>query len=136
VTNLSRNLALLASLALIGIVTLHPQQEHHEAQLTELDDIVEALMRSDVWFVFDDAVEAVANVLLFMPLGAALALRGVSVRKAALYGSLLSVTVECMQLLFVPGRTVSLDDVLLNTVGAMAGGALVSAVLPARRRTT
>ncbi len=135
-SNLSRNLALLASLALIGVVTLHPQPEHHEAQLTELDDIVEALLRSDVRFVFDDAVEAVANVLLFIPLGAALALRGVSVRKAALYGSLLSVTVECMQLLFVPGRTPSLDDVLLNTVGAMAGGALVSAVLPARRPTT
>ena len=77
-------------------------------------------------------LESVANILLFLPFGASLGLRGFSIRKTALYGFVLSAAVEGAQLLFVSGRTTSLDDVLLNSLGAVLGGALVSRYARAR----
>ena len=69
----------------------------------------------------------ILNVLLFVPLGAALALRGVSVGRTVLAAVALSASVELAQLLVVSGRTTSVDDVLLNTAGAWLGHAVLSA---------
>lgn len=123
---MARNLALLASVALIAALTLTPRGGDNLVELSELDDIVEAFRHSDKRFLLDFLMEAAANVLLFLPFGASLRLRGYSIGKTALYGFVLSVLVECAQLLFVSGRTTSLDDVLLNTLGAVLGQALLS----------
>ena len=55
-----------------------------------------------------------ANILLFAPLGAALAYAGLRVGQAALVGISLSVGIEIAQLLLMPGRTTAVDDVILN----------------------
>ena len=68
----------------------------------------------------------VANALLFLPLGAALSLLDFRLRTTVLIAFSVSALIEITQL-FVPGRTTAVDDVLLNTLGALLGHALVSA---------
>jgi VanZ like family len=60
------------------------------------------------------------NILLFMPLGAALARRGTPRIRVFLFGLLLSGTIECAQF-FIPGRDPSVSDVIANTCGAVLG---------------
>ena len=103
--------------------------------ITELDEIVGALHRSDNLSVLASLLEAGANVLLFLPFGAALALRGFSIGKTVLYGFVLSAAVEGAQLLFVSGRWTSADDVLLNSLGAVLGQVLLWRYIPARMPT-
>jgi len=79
-------------------------------------------------------LEAAANVLLFVPFGAALGLRDFSIGRTAGCGLALSAAVEGAQWLLIPGRTTSLDDVLLNTLGAVVGHALLTRLMPTRVR--
>jgi hypothetical protein len=73
----------------------------------------------------DDALAGVIqNVLLFLPLGAALALGGMRGLRLAAAGALLSITVECAQQ-WIPGRDPSLGDVCFNTLGTAMGGLLL-----------
>jgi glycopeptide antibiotics resistance protein len=51
-------------------------------------------------------------------------------------GLALSVTVEFLQLLLVPGRTTAIDDVLLNTLGAVLGQALFCRYVPRESAAT
>lgn len=118
---MGRSVALLASLAVILAVTLTPRGGGNVLQVSQLGDVVEALRESDKPFLLDFLLEAAANVLLFLPFGAALGLRGFSIGKTALHGFVLSAVVECTQWLLVSGRTTSLDDVLFNTLGAVLG---------------
>lgn len=64
--------------------------------------------------------DALLNLALFAPLGAALARRGVGVRAAVALAAALSASVELAQLL-VPGRDPSPPDLLFDTLGAAAG---------------
>ena len=121
-----RNVSLLASLALIVALTLGPTGGDHVVEISELGDVVKALGRSDTSYLLHFSLEAAANVLLFMPFGAALYMRGFSIGRTALYGFVLSAAVEAAQLLLISGRTTSLDDVLLNTLGAVLGQVLLS----------
>jgi hypothetical protein len=68
--------------------------------------------------------DVLINVLLFVPLGAALAAAGVSQPRCVLGGALLSAGVEFAQL-YIPGRDPSLGDVVSNTVGSGVGAVLV-----------
>ena len=68
-----------------------------------------------------------ANILLFLPLGAALGLSGRKIRTALIGGALLSIMVELLQNV-VPGRTPGVRDVLSNTLGAGLGAFLVVGV--------
>lgn len=87
-------------------------------------------------------VESLLNALLFVPLGAALALL-LSRRLwilAPMIGLAISITVECTQEL-IPGRVPSAADILWNGVGALAGAVvagllrlIVGGVGPHRRR--
>jgi VanZ like family len=63
---------------------------------------------------------ALGNVLLFAPLGAALGLRRLPRTYAVLLGIALAGMVEAIQL-HVPGRTTSVDDVILNGLGVFVG---------------
>ncbi len=60
------------------------------------------------------------NVLLFVPLGAALAWAGERGRTALGAGALLSLGIEVAQLA-IPGRDSSLSDVVSNTIGSLVG---------------
>ena len=71
------------------------------------------------------------NILLFMPLGAGIALaidrdRTSSWLIAALCGFFASVCVESLQI-FLPGRTANVSDVLGNSLGSLSGLACVRA---------
>lgn len=71
--------------------------------------------------------QVVGNLLVFFALGA-----GAPVRFAALasparllaLGAVCSLAVEVIQHLFIAGRVFSVDDVLVNAVGCLLGGAL------------
>ena len=72
----------------------------------------------------------IGNVVLFAPLGAVLRARGAELGQATVRGLALSLAIELTQL-GIPGRTTSVDDVLLNTLGVVVGY-LLAARWPAR----
>jgi glycopeptide antibiotics resistance protein len=127
------DVALVSSVVSILALTLNPITHRvtggaHELQFVPIRDIVESLKVRDKRLMLEEA----SNILLFLPLGAALRLRGFAIGKSALIAFALSGTVEVAQLLFVSGRTTSVDDVLLNTAGAGLGYALLSLWVPPR----
>ena len=65
------------------------------------------------------------NSALFMPLGAALALRGQPRRRIVLFAALLSSAIELSQFV-IPGRDPTPGDVVANTLGAALGALLVN----------
>ena len=71
-------------------------------------------------FVFT-LLNFVGNLAVFVPLGffPALLFRGSTWRRSVLVGAATSVLVECGQYLVV--RTTDIDDVILNTLGALCG---------------
>lgn len=80
--------------------------------------------------------DPVGNLLLFTPLGAlaALARRQVSWRHVALIAASISGIIELSQLLFGLGSLASGDDVIFNTLGAVAGLAVYRLIGRAFRR--
>jgi len=80
--------------------------------------------------------DAIVNLILFAPLGAALALNGRRGLRPIFAAGILSCCVELAQIV-IPGRDPSLGDVLFNSLGAAAGQFLYLAggrwVLPAAR---
>ncbi len=68
--------------------------------------------------------DIIVNVILFLPLGAGLALQGWPARRCVLVAAALSAGVEYAQL-FVPHRDSSFADFVSNTAGAFMGLALV-----------
>jgi hypothetical protein len=65
----------------------------------------------------DGGIDAIANVLLFAPLGAGLAVWGRRGRTALVLVALTTLVVEILQLRLVPGRDTSLGDLVWNFVG-------------------
>ena len=114
---LASNTALAASLALILLATLTPTHEQHEVHLRPLQDVLGAF---DPTLNVQRLLGVIGNVVLFSPLGAVLRARGVELRPAAARGLALSFAIELTQL-GIPGRTSSVDDVLLNTLGVVLG---------------
>jgi len=74
------------------------------------------------------AADVLLNVIMFLPLGALLALRGVSLRWVTLAALSLSVLIEGVQ---VPleGRDASLGDVFFNALGGVVGFALAGVIM-------
>ena len=68
--------------------------------------------------------EAIQNLLLFVPLGMALAWKGIRPLRAIAIGAGLSFTVEFIQQ-WLPGRDPSTGDILCNTISTAIGGGLV-----------
>ncbi len=69
-------------------------------------------------------VDVLSNVLLFVPLGAGLRLRGMSLRSVVALGALLSLVVESLQYVVIAGRDPSLSDLVTNTLGSWLGAIL------------
>lgn len=70
------------------------------------------------------------NLVVFMPLGflLGLAFERISVIRVLIIGLVLSITVECIQLLFNRGFA-EFDDVLHNVIGCIIGFGLFSAAI-------
>ena len=115
-----------AYLALVLLVTLWPTTVDRPID-PYLIRFLDALHRRG-WPAFIDYafVESSANVLFFVPVGffvcIALPFRFAWWSVAA--GAVLSALIETAQLLFLPGRVASLEDVLANTGGALIGTAV------------
>ena len=123
-------IALACSLAAIFSLTLVPDGGPNEVQLVPF---VHIFSGNSHRYQPEVVLNVVANALLFLPLGAALSLLGLRVRTTLLIAFSVSALIEITQL-FVPGRTTSVDDVLLNTLGALLGHALVSALPLGKQR--
>jgi glycopeptide antibiotics resistance protein len=124
------DVALVASLAAIVSLTLVPMDDPHKVRLVPLSDIADAFTPSlDASLLVGDLL----NILLFVPLGAVLRLRRVPLGKTVLAALALSAAVELAQATVVSGRTTSVDDVLLNVLGAALGHLLASLVVPKTR---
>jgi hypothetical protein len=76
-----------------------------------------------------------ANLLLFLPVAIGLRLAGVSWRRTVLVSAAVSLSVELLQLVAIPGRDASLSDLLTNTASG-AIGATVAPRLPMVLRPT
>ena len=68
--------------------------------------------------------DAFANMVLFIPLGVALRLKGNAPHCVLLCAATLSLSVELAQFA-IPGRNPSLGDFIFNTLGAAIGGAVL-----------
>jgi hypothetical protein len=84
-------------------------------------------------------LDAILNVMLFVPLGMGLRLAGISRKRAFAIGLVTTITVELLQI-WIPGRDTSLGDVLTNSFGGFIGilGADIwrVVVFPSRRAAT
>lgn len=125
-----KNLVLAGAVALILALTIVPRNDHSIVELLPLRDVIDAISQRDLSLLLESILESVANVVLFVPFGAALAMRGMGVRRIAVAGGALSVAIETAQLLVVSGRTSSVSDVLLNTAGAVIGALTWRALAP------
>lgn len=121
-------MAWIAGLACIAILTLSPQ---HAA--TKQPPSL-CLLCGDT-----SVLDAILNVLLFIPFGMGLRLTGMSRRRAFTIGLVTTITVEVLQL-WIPGRDTSLGDVFTNSFGGFIG--IITAdiwrvvILPSRRAAT
>lgn len=67
-------------------------------------------------------MDVALNLLLFAPVACGLALLGVSTPRITLIAALASLSIETIQLAWLPGRDASLSDLLTNTTGAAGFG--------------
>lgn len=101
----------VASLFVIGMATLRPEDGNPIPSLCIICGIY-------------GGVDAILNVLLFMPLGAGLALCSLRGKRALPTMALVSLAIEVTQLVAIPGRDASLGDLMNNTIGGALGFAL------------
>jgi VanZ family protein len=117
-------LAVGCTLAGIATLTLVPAPAEKEREFLPLLHLVDTLRGASVK---DVLVNVIGNLFLLMPVGAALRLLGASIQRTLVFVAAVSAVIEVLQLL-VPGRTTSIDDVLLNVAGAGLGYALIERV--------
>jgi hypothetical protein len=120
-------LALLLSVALIGVLTLTPA-----GQMVAAADGLSVWQRvSCVTCPATWLADIVSNLVLFAPFGAALVLVGMSVRRAIIVAAAASLVIELLQLSGFPsGRAPAMADLISNALGAAIGAVC------ARRRAT
>lgn len=99
----------IAGLLFIAVLTLTPQYAATQAPPS--------------WCLLCGAqsvLDAVLNVILFIPFGMGLRLAGISRRRAYAIGLVTTITVELLQL-YIPGRDTSLGDIVTNSTGGLIG---------------
>lgn len=124
-----------AALYLLGVarMTLWPDFASPD-ELDALRSLVAWLTGHGVPVTYD-SVEAAANVVMFVPFGVLGGLLVSRRHRAAVVaaGCAVSAAIETSQLLFLPTRVATVQDVVLNTAGAAVG--LLGLVVVAARRT-
>jgi glycopeptide antibiotics resistance protein len=124
---------LLVALVIIAIATLLTPQLPGAARgsilLEPFWDLQEALAGRQV--LARAIAELIGNVLLFIPLGAAITLRWPRLAIGAIVGaaSLVSLAVEIGQAISAGGRMTDVTDVLMNAIGATVGVLIVRALV-------
>jgi glycopeptide antibiotics resistance protein len=102
----------------------------------QIADTLAFLHRAGVPSGFDyNVLEFTANIGFFVPIGALICLllhRRIQLLAIPI-GALLSCTIELSQLLFLPARFASWNDVLANTTGTVIGVVIVALVRLIRR---
>jgi VanZ like family len=125
-TSVSAGLVLAAAgLLFIARATLTPSADPNGLTLT-----------TPLWCIVcgdNGGADIVANLLLSVPFAVGLRLAGASWRRTVLVSAALSLTVELLQLVAIPGRDASLSDLLTNTTSG-AIGAAIAPRLPAALR--
>lgn len=128
------DVAPLAALTPILALALAPSGERGEASLNVVPfrDLVTAAFQGGR--LVPAIVDVLANVAVFVPIGATLGLRfplagGIHV---ALACAGVSVGIELGQLFLAPGRATDVTDVISNVAGALGGYVLVRLSRPAR----
>jgi VanZ family protein len=106
-----------------------------------IDRVLAALHRRDLveWFGYDQ-LEWSANLVFFVPLGLLLVLLlgGHRWWAAVMISVMVSCAIEAGQLLFLPARYATVEDLAANGLGALVGalfGASFLAVVHAKRRS-
>lgn len=132
VTATVRDAALGASVLFIIIVTLLANRlfdGEGGIRLIPFEDVVRGLAGDG--HLRQAIAQVVANVILFVPFGAALRWRlpGLSVTAVGVAAFVFSMTVEVLQAVAVSGRTTNTTDVITNTAGGLLGAALVGRML-------
>ena len=104
--------------------------EHTIKDLSNIYKYGSSPMKFD--FVRHSAQNIFGNIILFIPLGIFLPILSAKYRvfgRVFIFGALCSVSIELTQFIlkqFDIYRTVDIDDVILNTLGAMLGFVIVS----------
>ena len=111
-------------LGVLAFVTLTPTSEGVEraANWVPFSDIYRVVTRAPT-SAYEDLTQLVGNIVLFVPFGwllPALWAGMRSMRSVVAVGAAFSLLIELAQQ-FIPGRWTSIDDVVLNTVGAAIG---------------
>ncbi len=131
---IERPIALLRSLAEVGIVAgtlpwvwmiLTPTGGTRTVSVVPLRDLAATLSELS----FDTIVQIGANTAIFIPLGFLLPLRFprfTGIGRMLVLGAALSATLELAQYVLNIGRVSSVDDVLMNAVGAGIGAHLLT----------
>jgi hypothetical protein len=99
----------ICGLLFIAVLTLTPQYQATKAPLSL------CLLCGDT-----SVLDAILNVLLFIPFGMGLRLAGMSRRRVFAMGLVTTITVELLQY-WIPGRDSSLGDIVTNSSGAFIG---------------
>jgi glycopeptide antibiotics resistance protein len=129
-------LALALIVVAVGAITFWPtpvDRPFHSA----LDRILASLhgygMPGWITYAF---VESASNVLMFVPLGALIAILALPSLwwTSGVLGLLASLVIEFGQMVLLPQRFASAADVAANTAGALFGGALICTLRYVLRR--
>ena len=123
-----------AVVAAVVVVLVWPG--HLDAQVTpEASALVSGAGVPDPYIVSAiDITQVLANVLLFVPVGLAVAFASRRWWTGAVVGLVVSAACEAAQTA-IPTRVASLADVAANTVGAVLGPVAVLAIRTQRRRS-
>lgn len=115
----------LAYLVIVGAITLTPGAEPSRPTLGWVPGLqIWHILTSDHGGVYFDLGQVVGNIALFVPLGWLLPMTWPGLRslKSILaVAALCSAGIEMSQLLVISGRSPTIDDVILNTLGALVG---------------
>ena len=122
--------ALVAYLAAVARITLLPKPAP-DATFDVVRVVLARLVEHGVPLTYP-VLEAVANVLLFVPFGVLVGLLLRRARVVVVLATTTSAAIELSQLLFLPSRVATVQDVVLNTLGAVVGVGLLRVL--ARRR--
>ena len=118
----------ICGLLFVAVLTLTPQYQATKAPASF------CLLCGDT-----SILDAILNVILFIPFGMGMRLAGMSRRRVFAIALVTTVTVETLQY-WIPGRDTSLGDVITNSSGAFIGALCADiwrvVLLPSRRAAT
>ncbi len=121
----ARHWLLLTSVATIWLFTQHSPYAG-SGRVVDLNPFGDLQVAANTTGRYRDIV--VANVVLFVPLGIALAWRGVRFWRTVGLAAVISIAAEVLQFIVGHGRVAQTGDVVVNVAGAVIGWAIFVAL--------